>query len=202
MATILTLLAAVNAINPLPQQDMVTKQGICALQLSYCSVSCFTSVLANSCDPNTMFFQCQCNPSNGAVVDPKTGLPLPKGVAPTLNFHAMPVQFYECQAEDLNCVNACVGSQNIATCSANCHAKYSCGTDNAGESSVLGQIGAAVVPNATSANGTTGSTNGTTGSSNGTTGSGTGSSSQNAGETISVSGILGFVLMGFAYIFA
>ncbi|KAJ3324577.1 hypothetical protein HDV06_006481 [Boothiomyces sp. JEL0866] len=195
MSTILFYLAAVNAINPLPQQDMTTKQGICAEQLSYCSVSCFTSVSVNTCDPNTMLFQCQCNPSNGAVVDPNTGLPLPKGVFPTLNFHAMPVQFYECQAEDLNCVNGCVGSSDIATCSANCHSKYSCGSNNAGETLSLGQIGSNVVSNTT-----TGSTNGTTGSSNGTTGSG--SASKNNGEDLNISGVLGLVLMGVAYIFA
>ncbi|KAJ3312842.1 hypothetical protein HDV04_002652 [Boothiomyces sp. JEL0838] len=201
MSSILFYLAAVNAINLLPQQDMTTKQGICAEQLSYCSVSCFTSVTVNTCDPNTMFFQCQCNPSNGAAVDPNTGLPLPRGVSPTLNFHAMPVQFYECQAEDLNCVNGCVGSSDIATCSANCHSKFSCGSNNAGETLSLGQIGAAVVNNSTtgSNNGTAGSTNGTTGSSNGSTGSGT---SKNAGEDLSVSGFLGLVLMGIAYIFA
>lgn len=149
-ATVIAILgyfaSSANGLQDVDKKPQAEREIICANNKAECKQACWTSVEVNTCDSTTMFFQCRCKPATDSqTYDPITGYQLPLGEMPTVNIHRMPVQYYQCEAEQSRCVDGCIvdgaTDASIEACSNQCYSKFSCGKPNAGEQKILGEVG-------------------------------------------------------------
>jgi hypothetical protein len=97
------------------------KKSICDKNIAFCTNTCVRGLLKNTCDPQTMSFECQC------VGD----LPVSKMY--------FPINAQQCVGETQDCRNSCFfeftsDTDKVTTCSNTCDAEFSCGTKQSKQS--------------------------------------------------------------------
>lgn len=116
---VVAIALCVNAadISSLPADQKAT---ICTKNTAFCVNVCLQKTLVNTCDSNSLVWDCQCQDN---------ALPVSK--------HYFPIQAQQCVFETQQCRNACVTTggavQAIETCSNLCDQQFNCGNPTAGE---------------------------------------------------------------------
>ncbi len=118
-------LSGVNAQYDVRRLPEATRRSLCGKNTAFCLNACLQKTSANTCDVNTMLWECVCDGSK-VPVSP----------------HYFPLQAQQCIGENGDCRNACVidgsasgqSSAEINACAYACDQKFVCGTATAGES--------------------------------------------------------------------
>ncbi|KAJ3080018.1 hypothetical protein HK102_003369 [Quaeritorhiza haematococci] len=120
--TLATLLQRANSsCFKLTTEPAANLDNYCRLNRAYCDNACRYRTKINTCNPNTMVWECVCDGT-----DP----------FPAHNFHTFPVQVHQCKGEQRLCLFKCTSKPNVTqseieTCAAGCWSTFKCGEKDA-----------------------------------------------------------------------